>query len=311
MPHAATRNPMDGDTVKGNSAEDVSVPSNGVSIVNGQAIADGALVSVRDRGLTLADGIFETMRVRQGRVFQLEQHLARLEQGLSVLRIADVGDLRSTVVDAVARFGESDASVRLTVTRGVGSAGLLPPSHGVPTVIVTVGPLPAFSPDLYELGLTAHVPRGRRNPRAATAGLKTLSYTDAIVGLLDAQAQGADEALFLDVDGHCSEASASNLFVWTGETLVTPPVSCGALPGITRATVLEIATAMGLEALERPCTLDEVLASEEAFLTSSLRGIAPLVRIDGHAIGPGRPGPVTRRVSTAHAQMLERATSGG
>jgi len=124
------------------------------------------------------------------------------------------------------------------------------------------------------------------------------------------EGQGADEALFLDVDGHCSEASASNLFVWTGETLVTPPVSCGALPGITRATVLEIATAMGLEALERPCTLDEVLASEEAFLTSSLRGIAPLVRIDGHAIGPGRPGPVTRRVSTAHQQLLERATSG-
>jgi len=301
----ATRNSVDGDR-----AEGVSGPGNGVSIVNGQMMADGALVSVRDRGLTLADGLFETMRVRQGRVFQLERHLARLEQGLAVLRIPDVGDLRPTVLDAVARFGAADASVRVTVTRGVGSGGLLPPSHAVPTVIVTVGPLPAFSSDLYELGLTAHVPRGRRNPRAATAGLKTLSYTDAIVGLLDAQTQGADEALFLDVDGHCSEASASNLFVWTGETLVTPPVSCGALPGITRATVLEIATAMGLEALERPCTLDEVLASEEAFLTSSLRGIAPLVRIDGHAIGQGRPGPVTRRMSSAHAQLLDRQTAG-
>jgi branched-chain amino acid aminotransferase len=199
--------------------------------------------------------------------------------------------------------------VRVTVTRGPGPSGLPVPSASTPTVIVTVNPLPSFPPDIYEKGLCAHVPRGRRNPRASTAGVKTLSYTDAIVGLLEAQDRGADEALFLDLDDHCSEASASNLFVWTGATLVTPPASCGALPGITRATVLQLAATLGIEAIERPCTVDELLASEEAFLTSSLRGLAPLVRLDGHAVGQGTPGTLTRRLMAAHADLIDRETS--
>jgi branched-chain amino acid aminotransferase len=287
------------------------VTSHPLSVVNGTARPlDAALVSVRDRGFTLADGLFETMRVSHGRVFQLTEHLERLEHGLAVLRMPLVANLRETVINAVQRFGGAQGSVRLTVTRGVGSAGLTPSASSSPTVIVTVGDLPAFGPDTYEKGLSAYVPRGRRNPRAATAGVKTLSYTDAVVGLLEAQEHGADEALFLDVDGHCSEASASNLFVWTGSTLVTPPVSCGALPGITRATVLRLATEMGLEVAERPCTVDDVLASEEAFLTSSLRGIAPLVRIGAQALGEGRPGALTRRMSAAHTQLLDRETAG-
>jgi branched-chain amino acid aminotransferase len=150
------------------------------------------------------------------------------------------------------------------------------------------------------------VPSGRRNARAATSGLKTLSYTDAIVGLLEARQHGADEALFLDTDDHCSEASASNLFLWTGAALVTPPSSCGALPGVTRATVLELAAAIGLKAEERACSLDDLLSAQEAFLTSSLRGIAPLVEVNGRAIGSGRPGAITQRLSAAHDAVIER-----
>lgn len=285
--------------------------ADGVVVINGEAhTLATAFVSARDRGLTLADGLFETMRVRHGRVFQLDAHLSRLERGLSVLRIPPVASLGVTIAEAVERFGAPDAGVRVTVTRGPGPAGIPVPSASTPTVIVTVSPLPAFQPDIYEKGLRAHVPHGRRNPRASTAGLKTLSYTDAVVGLLEAQDWGADEALFLDVDDHCSEASASNLFVWTGATLVTPPVTCGALPGITRATVLQLAATLGIEAIERPCTVDEVLASEEAFLTSSLRGLAPLVRVDGHPVGPGTPGPLTKRLMAAHAQRLEDETDG-
>jgi branched-chain amino acid aminotransferase len=285
--------------------------TDGLTVVNGEAHAlDAALVTARDRGLTLADGLFETMRVRHGRVFQLGAHLNRLERGLAVLRIPLVADMGAAIAGALERFGAADAAVRVTVTRGPGASGLAVPAASTPTVIVTVTPLPSFHAEIYEKGLRAHVPRGRRNPRAATAGVKTLSYTDAIVGLLEAQERGADEALFLDVDEHCSEASASNLFVWTGATLVTPPASCGALPGITRATVMQLATTLGIEAIERPCTIDELLAAEEAFLTSSLRGIAPLVRVDGHAVGPGIPGPLTRRLTAAHAEQLERETTG-
>ena len=131
-----------------------------------------------------------------------------------------------------------------------------------------------------------------------TVGLKTLAYTEAVMALLEAQHAGADEALFLDTKGHCSEATSSNLFVWTGRTLLTPPASCGALPGITRQAVLEVATARGVPTAQRPFGLDHLLDAEEAFLTSSLRGLAPLVRVGGHTIGLGTPGrldPPARR----------------
>ena len=210
------------------------------------------------------------------RVFRLDRHLERLRQALWTLEIPTRPELRSWVLDAVEAFGGSDMSVRLTVTRGVGDRGLAPCVETGPTVLVAVAPLPVFPTTVYDTGLTAHVASGRRNEHALTAGLKTLAYTEAVAALLEAQRAGADEALFLDTEGHCSEATSSNLLVWTGRTLVTPPASCGALPGITREAILELATTRGVPTVERPFGLDDLLAAEEAFLTSSLRGLAPL-----------------------------------
>jgi branched-chain amino acid aminotransferase len=280
-----------------------------VTFIDGVKASAVGGVSPRDRGLTLADGLFETMRARHGRVFQLQQHIDRLHYGLRTLRIDAPPALATQVADAVQGAGISDASVRLTVTRGVGGAGLVVAPDARPTVIVTVAPLPAFPARVYEEGLTAHVSAGRRNARSATCGLKTLSYTDAVVGLLEAQERGADEALFLDTDDHLSEASASNLFLVNGTTLATPPVSCGALPGITRATVLRLAVKLGMSPVERICTLDDLRVADEAFLTSSLRGLAPLVRVDGRAIGAGMPGSWSRRLSAAHAELVEADTA--
>jgi branched-chain amino acid aminotransferase len=169
-----------------------------------------------------------------------------------------------------------------------------------------VGPLPDFPARIYDLGISAHVASGRRNERAMTAGLKTLAYTDAIVALLEARRAGADEAIFLDMEGHCSEATASNLFALIGGTLVTPPVSCGALPGITRAAVAELARTLGLSVDERAFGLEELLGADEAFLTSSLRAIAPLVRVGATAIGQGRPGDRTRELIAAYAALVAR-----
>jgi branched-chain amino acid aminotransferase len=288
--------------------EGIAVAS--VTFLNGVKVEGaGAAVSPRDRGLTLADGLFETMRVRRGRVFQLRQHVDRMHRGLLTLRIDAPPELDRCVTDAVVAAGLDEASVRLTVTRGVGGAGLLVAREIPPTVIVTVGAMPVFPVSVYEQGMSAHVPAGRRNARSSTSGVKTLSYTDAVVGLLEAQEHGADEALFLDGDDHCSEASASNLFMVTDATLVTPPISCGALPGITRATVLRLATDLGISAVERVCTLDDLLGSDEAFLTSSLRGIVPLVRVDGREIGAGRPGTLTRRIAAAHEALVDTETA--
>jgi branched-chain amino acid aminotransferase len=215
------------------------------------------------------------------------------------------------VLTSAREWPEGDGAVRLTVTRGIGAGGLPPPPAVRPTVIVTVSGMPAFPPALHEEGLSAHVVSGRRNERAMTVGLKTLAYTDSVAALLEAQRVGADEALFLDTDDHLSEATASNLFLWTGAMLLTPPVSCGALPGITRATLLELAYGLGLEVSDRAFGLGELLGGAEAFLSSSLRGVVPLVRVNGQPIGAGVPGEVTRRITEAYNALVERECGGG
>lgn len=268
--------------------------------------SEGPHVSARDRGVTLSDGLFETMRVAGGKIFRFEQHLDRLLRGLETLEIAAPPRLRQLVLRAVRETGAEEAGLRLTVTRGVGGAGL-PVEPGVPpTILVTLNPLPGFPAEVYERGLAAHVASGRRNEHAPTAGLKTLAYVDAVVALLEARRAGAAEALWLDTEGHCSEASSSNLFVWTGNRLLTPPVSCGALPGITRAAVLELAGRLHLPAGEQAFGVAELRGASEAFLTSSLRGVAPLVRVGDRRIGAGTPGETTRQIRDAYLALIDR-----
>jgi branched-chain amino acid aminotransferase len=266
--------------------------------------AAGLHVSARDRGLLLADGLFETMRAHAGRVFRLDRHLARLEGGLTALHIPVPPELKEWVLAALPDAREADASVRLTVTRGAGGSGVAPPADAQATAIVSVNPMPLFPPSLYEEGLSAHVASGRRNEHAMTAGLKTIAYTESIAAWIEARSAGADEALFLDTDGHCSEATSSNLFAVVDGVLLTPPVSCAALPGVTRAAVLELAAAQALRAEERVFGLEVLLDAEEAFLTSSLRGIAPLVRVGGQQLGAGTPGAVTRAIASAYAALV-------
>lgn len=281
--------------------------------VNGAAASGDAHVSALDRGFTLADGLFETLRVYDGAPFRLDAHLERMARGAAVLGIAmPDGELRETVAAAMrvaADAGWRDAALRLTLTRGAGVVGVAPPPlerAPRPTAVVTVQPLPEFPAAIHERGLSARVASGVRNERSMAAGLKTLGYTDAVLALAEARRAGADEALFLDGEGHLSEATSSNLFAVVGDTLVTPPVSCGALPGITRAAVIELARGLEIEVAERAMSLDELRGAREAFLTSSLRELAPLVRVDGDAIGPGGPGSTTRALARSYAALVRR-----
>ena len=274
--------------------------------VNGERReAAGLHLSAYDRGLTLSDGVFETMRVRGGQVFRLDRHLARLDHALRVLDIPRRSEIRDWILEPLRALASGEASIRLTVTRGVG-IGVMPSTDVHPTVIVAVSQLPVFPSSIYDDGLKMHIASGRRNERAMTSGLKTLAYTDAVAALLEARQAGAGEALFLDTEGHCSEATSSNLFVWRRGTLLTPPVSCGALPGITRATVLELATALGVPSAEHIVGPGEVITADEVFLTSSLRGLAPVVQIGPHRIGMGAPGVLTRRLADAYTALVER-----
>jgi branched-chain amino acid aminotransferase len=195
-----------------------------------------------------------------------------------------------------------DAAVRLTVTRGT-LPGLAPPADARSvTVVLLVQTVPHFAPEIYRTGLSVHVASGRRNEFAMTAGIKTLAYTDSVMALIEARRHGADEALLLDTAGHVSEASASNVFLVSGGTVLTPPLSCGALPGITRAVVLELLAERGILTFERPISAAELATTDEVFLTSSLRGIAPVASIDGRSLG--LPGPITRAVMDAYAARM-------
>ena len=275
--------------------------------INGELTpGDGPAISPRDRGFTLADGLFETMRVTGGVVFRLDRHLARLSGGLGVMQIPQPARLREWVLHAVSHAGIADGSVRLTVTRGPGRGGLPPPDDVQPTTAIAVGPRPGVHADTYRQGLRTILSSGRRNPRSLSAGLKTLSYTDAVLAWLEAQRAGADEALLLDTDGHCSEATASNLFVWHRGTLLTPPTTCAALPGITREAVLELAASLSIPAQERAFGPEDLAAADEVFLTSSLRGLAPVRSLDARPVGAGTVGNVTARLSAAYDALVSR-----
>jgi len=262
------------------------------------------LLSPLDRGFTLADGLFETMRATNGIVFRLDAHLDRLCTGARLLDIPLPPGLRDHVV-AAARIafvsGYAHASVRLTVTRGPAPPGLAPPQDPTPTLALAITPLvPPASPK----PIVAAMASARRNEYALTSGVKTLAYTESVVALAQAKAAGADDAIFLDTAGHVSEATASNLFAVIDGVLVTPPLSCGVLPGITRAIVLDLAPTLGLSAVEREMTEPELALASELFLTSSIREIAPLVRIATTAIGSGRVGPVTTKLIDAYAALV-------
>jgi branched-chain amino acid aminotransferase len=269
-----------------------------------QRSASEPLLSPLDRGFTLADGLFETMRATNGIVFRLDAHLDRLCAGARLLDIPLPPGLRDHVAAAVRAAyssGYAHASVRLTVTRGPAPPGLAPPPHPAPTFALGVAPL---TPPSAPKPIVAAMASARRNEYALTSGVKTLSYTESVVALAQAKAAGADDAIFLDTAGHVSEATASNLFAVIDGVLVTPPLGCGVLPGITRAIVLDLAPALGLRAVEREMAEPELALASELFLTSSIREIAPLVRIATTAIGSGRVGPVTTKLIDAYAALV-------
>lgn len=271
--------------------------------VNGSAKpADQPSLSALDRGFTLGDGLFETMRAQEGVVFRLDAHLDRLCIGARLLGIPLPPRLREQVADAARGEGEyRNASIRLTVSRGVAPPGLAPPERAEPTVTIVAHPV--VRPRVPE-PIVAIMAAGRRNEHALTTGVKTLAYTESIVALAQARAAGADEAIFLDTAGHVSEAAASNLFAVIDDVLVTPPLSCGVLPGITRAAVLELARALGITVVQREMAEPELAAASEIFLTSSIREIAPVVRVAKAAVGTGQHGQVTVRIVEAYRALV-------
>lgn len=285
---------------------------------------DGALapaadrhLSAFDRGFQLGDGVFETLRARGGHPTELAEHLGRLRRSATGLDIELPPSLESRLTVGIAELlaaealdgPEGDASIRITVSRGVAaSRGLLPAGPTVATVVIQAWPVTPPPAGHLERGLHLVASSVRRDPASPLAALKTTSRADYVYARLEARRAGADDALFLTVDGRLSEATSANVFLVrraAGATeLATPSLDCAILPGTTRTWILHWAGGAGLTPVEGSLLPTDLAAADEAFLCSSVAGILPVTAFDGAPIGSGLPGPWTLRAREAREAFI-------
>ncbi|MFE3460706.1 aminotransferase class IV [Nocardiopsis aegyptia] len=252
-----------------------------------------ARIPVSDHGITVGDGVFETVRAQQGRPFALTRHLRRLARSAQGLGMAepDLDLIADGVAQALAANPELiDARVRITVTDGAGPLGSDRVS-GEQTAIVALGPFPDIPPHTDVV-----VAPWPRNEFGALAGLKTTSYADNVRALAYAKERGGSEALFRNIAGNLCEGTGSNVFVVLDGRLVTPPLSAGPLAGITRELVLEW---FGGE--EEDVPMERLPEISEAFLTSTGRDVQPILHIDGRQVSAG-VGPVSAKAAAVFAE---------
>ena len=280
--------------------------------------ADGRHLSAFDRGFQLGDGIFETLRARGGHPTELAEHLARLRRSAAGLDIHLLPSLEGDVARGIAALlaaehlagPDGDASIRITVSRGaVTSRGLLPGEATTATIVIQAWPVLPPPPGHLDAGLHLVASAVRRDPANPLAALKTTSRADYVFARLEARRAGADDALFLTIDGRLSEATSANLFLVRGVELRTPSLDCAILPGTTRTWILRWATGAGLVPVEGSLVPADLATADEAFLCSSVAGILPVTRFDGAPIGTGRPGPWTARARAAREAFIASPAS--
>ena len=268
------------------------------------ALADPADASVHwsDHGLTVGDGVFETIELRRGAPFALRRHLERLDrsaQGLG-LEPPDPAELSRAVAEVAAAWGEEPGRLRITYTAGPGPMGS---NRGTaaPTLLLAAAPMRVLTEptDVLVVPFT-------RNERGALAGLKTTSYGENVVALALANEAGCSEALFANTRDELCEGTGSNVVVGLDGTLVTPPLASGCLAGVTRALLLEALAAAGTPAAEATVPMSRLDEVTEAFLVSTGRHVQPIRRLGGRAL-PGCPGPATSRAAQIWHEACDRA----
>src|SRR5881409_3862251 len=260
-----------------------------------------AKISVYDHGLLYGDGVFEGIRAYNGIVFHLRDHIERLFEGLRVTRInvtLSKEEMANVVVDALRRNNMMDAYIRLIVTRGRGNLGLDPRSSPRSSTIIMCEPVaPAHGKEAREKGVTAIISSYRRDMvDGTTHELKSLNYIQSVMAKFQAIDAGADEVVMLDHRGLVSEFHGSNIFIVKQNIINTPTSAAGILHGVTRARVIKLAEEQGYEVRERDITPYELLTADEVFLTGTMAEVKPVIKIQGIAIGEGKPGPITREI---------------
>jgi len=270
-----------------------------------------AKISVFDHGLLYGDGVFEGIRAYNGRVFQLREHVDRLFASARAILLTipmSPAEITQAVLETCRRNRVRDGYIRLVVTRGVGTLGLNPNRCRKGSVIIIAGKIQLYPEAYYRQGLTIiTVPTVRNLHSALNPAIKSLNYLNNILAKIEANNAGCEEAVMLNAEGFVAECTGDNLFLVRDGELLTPPLAAGALYGITRRVVMELARQAGYRVSEPNLTRYDLFNADECFLTGTGAEIVPVVKIDGRVIGNGRPGPVTRKLVNRYRALTRES----
>ena len=273
-----------------------------------------AKISVYDHGLLYGDGVFEGIRAYNGVVFKLREHIDRLYRSARVIMLEiplTKEEMINAVLETLRKNNLHDAYIRLIVTRGVGDLGLDPRKCPKPTVIIITDVIKLHSKEAKEKGIRALIVWVKRDPVDATSHeVKSLNYMNSILGKIEANVAGFDEAICLDKNGHISEGIAENIFIVKNGKMITPPTSTGALVGITRDVIMKLAEKLGYKAVEANITPTDLFTADEAFFTGTAAEVVPIVEVNKRKIGDGKPGPITKRLMQEFEKIVRDPKEG-
>jgi branched-chain amino acid aminotransferase len=269
-----------------------------------------AKISVYDHGLLYGNGVFEGIRIYNGKAFKLKEHVVRLFESARTIKLEiplTPEQMTNAINDTIAINHKKDGYIRPIVTRGAGTLGLDPRKCADPQVIVIVDDITMYPPELYENGMEiATVSTIRNHPNAVNPRVKSLNYLNNILAKLEGIQAGCLESLMLNHKGEIAECSGDNIFLVKHGVLRTPPIDAGILEGITRNTVIELAKDAGIHVEEIALTRHDVFTADECFLTGTAAEIIPVTKCDARVIGVGRPGAVTKQLREAFFKLARQ-----
>jgi len=278
--------------------------------INGEfKTKEEATVSVFDHGFLYGDGVFEGIRVYEGNIFRSRAHIDRLYDSAKAICLTipyEKDELEQYMIETIRKNKLENAYIRLIVSRGEGGLGLDPDRCHNPNVIIIVDQVTLYPKELYENGLPIITASTRRNiPTALNPMIKSLNYLNNILAKIEAKQAGMVEALMLNAEGYVAEATGDNIFLVKNGVLITPPTYIGALNGITRQAIIDLAHKLKIEVKEVPFTLHDVYTADEVILTGTAAEVIPVVEVDGRKIGTGKPGPVMKKLLTEFQELVK------